>query len=248
MGYYARIYTNADSAQGATVRVYSVDAGDFIADVPYDPSNSEGTYVYIDSGPVEFVMELDSGYAFSRWVYRVGSETATVQYDTEDVYFYYTDEEYIVLCPETVAVNTVPVFIDFSTEEIYRIRIYYYDETGVEVSSGYMYEPTYLYVMADTELYISRVTLVDGVSPPVVCTVPDGTVRTIIDETGYQLVEYLPVDDWGGTYWFRTESGGGDEPDYGSFVERTVYINGREYVPFISDGTYWYQYRAFIAE
>lgn len=247
MGYYARIYTNSDSAQGVTVRVFSIDLGDFIADVPYDPYNSEGTYVWIDSGPVEFVMELDSGYKFYRWAYRVGSLSATLQYDYEDIYFYYTDEVDIIVRPEAVIVQTVPVFIDFSTEEIYRMRIYYYDETGEEVSSGYMYEPTYLYVMADTELYISRVTLVDGVSPPVICTVPDGTVQTIIDETGYQLVEYLPVDDWGGTYWFQTGSGG-DAPDYGSFVERTVWIDGLQYVPYISDGKRWYEYKTLIAE
>lgn len=250
MGYYAYVYTNDASAEGATVRVYSIDYGDFVADVPYDPDNSSGTQIYIDSGPVEFVLELDSGYDFSRWVYRIGSATADVQYDYDNPNFYYTDEVDIIIRPETVysgGGDTVKVKIDFNTDEIYRIRLYYDDGSGDYVSTGSMYEPTTLYVAPNTTLELSQIRFQDGYSAPVQCTLPDGSTLEVMDENE-EITNYPYVDKYGGTYYFYPGSGGGDAPDYGSFVERTVYINGLEYVPFISDGSYWYQYRAFIAE
>lgn len=143
--------------------------------------------------------------------------------------------------------GTVPVTIDFNVTEIYRIRLYYDDGSGEYVSSGSMYETTTLYVAPGTALELATIRLQDGQYPPVQCTLPDGSTLEVMDENE-EIINYPYVDNYGGTYYFYPGSGGGDEPDYGSFVERTVYFDGLEYVPFISDGGYWYQYRAFIAE
>lgn len=145
------------------------------------------------------------------------------------------------------SVETVPVFIDFSTEEIYRMRFRYYDETGEEVSSDYIYGPEFLYVAANSWLYVRNLTLADGALPPVHCTLPDGSQQMVVDENDDWADRDLYVDGWGGTYWFQTGSGGGGG-DYGSFIERTVHINGQRYIPYISDGYRWYEYKALIAE
>lgn len=254
MGYYARIYTNSDSAQGVTVRVYSIDYGDFIADVPYDPYATDGTEIYIDSGAVEFVMELDSGYEFYRWAYRVGSLTAQLQYDYDDIYLFYDQEVDIIVRPEATYGGggggaTVPVFIDFSTDEIDRIRFYYYDASGEEVTSDYIYSPEFLYVQANSWMRIRNLYFADAGLPPVYCTLPDGTEQMVIDENDDWADRDLYVDDWGGTYWFRTGSGGEGGGDTGSMVERHVYINGQRYIPYVGDGNgNMWEYTVYVSE
>lgn len=250
MSYQARIYTNQASAEGATVTVFDRGTEEFLNPVYYDPYNSGGEYRTLYDY-AEFGVDLDPGYEFVQWVYRVGSETAEVQYSYNNP-FIYREMEYIVIRPEVQYTGgggggTVPVFIDFTTDQIERMRFYYYDGSGEEVSSDYIYGPEYLYVETNSWLTVRNMTIAVGASPPVYCTMPDGTQQMIIDENDNWFDRDIYIDDWGGTYWFHTDSGGGGD-DYGDFVERTVYVTGQKYVPYVSDGGSWYKHKTVIAE
>lgn len=145
--------------------------------------------------------------------------------------------------------KTVRVHLDFDTNIIYRIRAYWWDEYGEEQGQNF-YEPGWIEVQQDSYIEVTKVVMNGGYesSFPVYCEDDAGRVYKVIDENGGLNESFLQVEYWDRTFRFYIGSGGGETPDYGSFVERTPYFDGLSYTPYISDGSNWYAYRTFIAE